>query len=57
MALTSKLSKFLNLRRNIGISSTTVVSDAVVVMKSVMGRREEVSDVRTYSKVRPATLE
>lgn len=53
MALTSKRSKFLNLRRNIGISLTTVVSDAVVVIESVMERIEEVSDMRTYLKVRP----
>lgn len=56
MALTRKLSRFLNLRRKIGMSSTTVILDAVVVIESGMEYEEKVSEVRRYPKVRPTTL-
>jgi len=53
MVLTSKLSKFLNLRRKIGISSTTVILDAVVMVESGMKYEEKVSDIRDIQMFAP----
>jgi len=56
MVLTSKLSKFLNLRTKIGISSTNVVLDAAVVIESGMEYEEKVSDDVLSQRSDPGSL-